>query len=363
MGLGEAFIHGDVDIEGDLYHAVRMANYVLARVPNRSNWPRLTVQRIFASAAARILLGRLHSRQRDRTAIAYHYDRSSEFFRPWLGNSMVYSCAYFRDASDDLDTAQENKLELICRKLELRSGDLFLDIGCGWGSLVVHAVCQYGANCRGITLSSEQARFAACRISSAKLTPNCFVEVRDYRDLPRLPYRYDKMASVGMFEHVGRNNLRHYFSIAYQLLKPGGLFLNHGIARSELLPSRRDSFIDKYVFPDGDLIPLCETIRYAEESGFEVRDVENLREHYAQTLRLWGRSLQKNAASILADVDEETYRIWLLYMAGCAVAFESGNISVNQVLLRRPACGSASPARTREHWYRNWNVTELRRPA
>ncbi|MFZ0632461.1 MAG: class I SAM-dependent methyltransferase, partial [Acidobacteriaceae bacterium] len=135
--LGEAFIHGDVDIEGDLYHAVRMANYVLARVPNRSNWPRLTVQRIFASAAARILLGRLHSRQRDRTAIAYHYDRSSEFFRPWLGNSMVYSCAYFRDASDDLDTAQENKLELICRKLELRSGDLFLDIGCGWGSLVV----------------------------------------------------------------------------------------------------------------------------------------------------------------------------------------------------------------------------------
>jgi cyclopropane-fatty-acyl-phospholipid synthase len=363
VALGEAFIRGDVDIEGDIYSAVSMADYVVARLPHKSSWPGWIAQRALAGAAAWLLRGRLHSRQRDRAAIAYHYDRPPDFFRPWLGTTMVYSCAYFRDVADDLDTAQENKLDLICRKLELRSEDLFLDIGCGWGSLVLHAVSRYGATCRGITLSAEQARFAARRISSAKLTPSCFVEMRDYRDLPRLPYRYDKLASVGMFEHVGHKNLPHYFSIAYELLKPGGLFLNHGIARSELVPSRRESFIDRYVFPDGDLVPLCETIRHAEQSGFEVRDVENLREHYTQTLRLWVRDLEKNAASILAVVSEEIYRIWLLYMAGSAVAFERGDISVNQVLLRRPAREPASLPRTREHWYRNWSVTELRRQA
>ncbi len=166
-----------------------------------------------------------------------------------------------------------------------------------------------------------------------------------------------------MFEHVGSRNLPAYFAIAWQLLKPGGLFLNHGIARSALVPPRRDSFIDKYVFPDGDLVPLCETIQHAEQAGFEVRDVENLREHYVQTLRLWVDGLQKNATSILADVSEEVYRIWLLYMAGSAVAFERGDISVNQVLLRRPARESVSVPRTREHWYTNWSATELPRSA
>lgn len=363
VALGEAFIRGDIDIEGDIYSAVSMVDDLLGRLPHTSSSPASMAQRVLVSMAAGLLHGRLHSRQRDRAAIAYHYDRPPDFFRPWLGSTMAYSCAYFRDVADDLDTAQTNKLDLICRKLELRSDDSFLDIGCGWGSLVLHAVSRYGATCRGITLSAEQARFAARRISSAKLTPSCFVEVRDYRDLLSLPYRYDKLASVGMFEHVGHRNLPRYFSIAYDLLKPGGLFLNHGIARSEQLPSRRNSFIDRYVFPGGDLVPLCETLRLAERSGFEVRDVENFREHYAQTLRLWVRGLENNAASILADVPEQVYRIWLLYMAGSAVAFERGDISVNQVLLRRPARESPSLPQTREHWYRNWNVTELRRHA
>ncbi|MGA7524085.1 MAG: class I SAM-dependent methyltransferase [Acidobacteriaceae bacterium] len=363
VALGEAFVRGDIDIEGDIYAAVGMADYVLGRVPHRSSAARWIANKALIGLGTPVLRGRLHSRQRDRAAIAYHYDRSPGFFRSWLGNTMVYSCAYFRDGADDLDTAQENKLDLICRKLELRSEDSFLDIGCGWGSLVLHAVSRYGAVGRGITLSAEQARFAAHRLSSGNLTRSCFVEVRDYRDLPELPYRYDKMASVGMFEHVGPGNLSAYFAIAYELLKPGGFFLNSGIARSASVPSRRDSFIAKYVFPDGDLVPLCETIRYAEQAGFEVRDVENLREHYMQTLRLWVRGLQKNAAAILNDVSEEVYRIWLLYVAGSALAFERGDISVNQVLLRRPARESASMPRTRERWCSGWNVTELPRSA
>ena len=363
VALGEAYIRGDVEIEGDLFEAVRLADYVLGRAGRRSGAPGRAVRKALAIAADRAMRGRLHSRKRDRAAIAYHYDRPPDFFRPWLGPTMAYSCAYFRDAGEDLSRAQENKLDLICRKLDLQAEDLFLDIGCGWGSLVFHAASRYGTAGRGITLSAQQARFAARRISSAKLTRNCFVEVRDYRELPRLPYRYDKMASVGMFEHVGRENLPAYFAIAWELLKPGGLFLNHGIARSRRAPSRRDSFIDKYVFPDGDLVPLCETITHAERAGFEVRDVENLREHYAQTLRLWVQGLQKNAAAVLAEAPQEVYRIWLLYMAGSAVAFERGDISVNQVLLRRPAREAVCLPRTREAWYTNWDAADLSRSA
>lgn len=238
-----------------------------------------------------------------------------------------------------------------------------MDIGCGWGSLVLHAALQYGANARGITLSQEQACVAARRISQAKLGKRCFVEKRDYRDALELPYRYDKMASIGMFEHVGHKNLDKYFGIAYELLKPGGVFLNHGIARSYHSPACKDSFIDKYVFPDGELVTLSDTVKAAESAGFEIRDVENLREHYAQTLRLWVELLQKNAPAVLSNVSEKTYRIWLLYMAGSAAAFQRGDISINQILLRRFERTGVELPSTREQWYRTWTDTRALRSA
>jgi cyclopropane-fatty-acyl-phospholipid synthase len=363
LSLGEAFINGEIEIEGDLFSAISMAEHVFAQPLSLSAATMNLIHRVLAAAANGVLNGHRHSRRCDQAAIAYHYDRPAQFFRPWLGSAMAYSCAYFRHPADDLDKAQSNKMDLICRKLELQAEDSFLDIGCGWGSLALHAASQYGARVRGVTLSREQARYAGRRISQRKLGEACFVEMRDYRDLPELPYRYNKMASVGMFEHVGQHNLSRYFQIAYELLTPGGLFLNQGIARSYTSAPRTNSFVTRFVFPDGELVPLYQTIQCAEAAGFEVRDVENLREHYVQTLRLWVSLLRKFAPAILAEVPEKTYRIWLLYMAGSALAFQRGEINVNQVLLRRRAKDTVELPSTREHWYENQANTGVRQSA
>ncbi len=354
--LGEAYIHRDIEIEGDLFAALRMADYVFHHPMAASTASLMRVDQALAGMTGWLLHGREHSRRRDRAAISYHYDKPPQFFLPWLGPTMVYSCAYFRHPQQDIDTAQLNKLDLICRKLDLHPGEQFLDIGCGWGSLLLHAVQHYQVKGRGITLSKEQARFAIDHIEQNNLTSSCSVELQDYRDLPGRAARYDKLASVGMVEHVGLENLREYFKIAYKLLKPGGLFLNHGIGRAFHSPTPKDSFIHKYVFPNGELVPLHQTIACAEEAGFEVRDVENLREHYAQTLRLWVSALQRNVKEILSIVPETTYRIWLLYMAGSAVAFDRGDIFVDQVLLRRVDRNTSAMPGTREGWYRDWPV-------
>lgn len=363
VSLGESFVNGDFDIEGDLCGALGVAEHIFGQPLSLTVEALQVVRKALTEAAGWVRRGQRHSRRRDRASIAFHYDQPAQFFRPWLGPALVYSCAYFRDGNGDLDQAQTNKLDLICRKLGLRPEDRLLDIGCGWGSLVLHAASRYGAQARGITLSKEQAGVAARRISQANLGKRCFVEIRDYRDALKLPYRYDKVASVGMFEHVGRRNLSRYFRIAYDLLTPGGSFLNHGIARAYNFPDRKDSFIERYVFPDGELVPLSETVACAESAGFEVRDVENLREHYAQTLRLWVERLQNSAAAVLANVPEKTYRIWLLYMAGSAAAFQRGDLSINQVLLRRSERTTAALPSTREPWYRNWNDAESLRRA
>jgi cyclopropane-fatty-acyl-phospholipid synthase len=297
--------------------------------------------------------GRKHSRRRDAASIRYHYDLPVEFYEPWLGPTLLYSSAYFRNPANGLDAAQMDKLDLICRKLDLHPGDCFLDIGCGWGSLPIHATSRYGARARGITISRDQARVAARKISNAHLGDLCFVENRDYRDALSLPWRFDKIASIGMFEHVGVKNLPNYFRVALDLLKPGGRFLTSGIVRSTASPRRGDSFIDQYVFPDGELPTLTELLRAAEESGFEIRDVESLREHYARTLRLWVTNLREHTACLLQTVSERTLRTWLLYMAGSAAAFERGDISVYQVLLRRPCAEHNIELSTREHWYVN----------
>jgi cyclopropane-fatty-acyl-phospholipid synthase len=349
--LGEAFIHGDLDVEGDIFSVFSIAEYLFNR-------PRNLRQQVLEKAAGglfgawqRLRHGSVNSMSRDRASISYHYDQPAAFFEPWLGRSFAYSCAYFRNPEDRLDQAQEQKLELICQKLRLQPFERFLDIGCGWGSLVLHAAARHGTQAQGITLSREQAKTARRRIEQAGLEQQCSVELRDYRRLEEAGQPFDKIASVGMFEHVGLKNLPRYFGIAHRLLRPGGVFLNHGIARSARSPIREKSFIDRYVFPDGHLVTLSQALSAAEAQGLEVRDVENLREHYELTLRHWVDGLRRNADTLLEHVSKITYRIWLLYTAGSAAAFRRGDIGVYQVLLSRPDRGMSRLPLTREDWY------------
>jgi cyclopropane-fatty-acyl-phospholipid synthase len=351
LSLGEAYIHGDLEVEGDLFSAFSMAEHLFNR-------PRRLRQQIAEKFATSVFAmgqlfrhGAMNSTRRDRASISYHYDQPVAFFEPWLDRSLAYSCAYFQTREDSLDAAQEQKLELICRKLRLQPGERFLDIGCGWGSLALHAATRHDALVHGITLSREQAETAKRRTERHGLNGRCVTELRDYRELADGQQSFDKIASVGMFEHVGLKNLPQYFGIAHRLLRPGGLFLNHGIARSSLSPMRDNSFIARYVFPDGKLVTLAETLHAAESQGLEVRDVENLREHYEMTLRLWVERLRQNAETLLELVPRITYRIWLLYLAGSAAAFARGDIGLYQVLLSRPDQGISGLPLTREDLY------------
>lgn len=360
LSLGEAFIHGRLDIEGDLGSAFALAEYLVR--PRGRLGDRLRRARQLLSlppdappvppGRRPTISGRLHSISRDRQAVTYHYDLPREFYSLWLDRRMVYSCGVFASPEDDLDAAQERKLDLICRKLRLRPGERLLDIGCGWGGLLVHAAARYGVEGVGITVSRPQADFASERIGEAGLSGRCRVEVRDYREMDGAAL-FDKIASVGMFEHVGASLLAEYFRRAFRLLRPGGVFLNHGIARN---PSCADSggpyFSDHYVFPDGDLLPLSTTLRTAEEAGFEVRDVESLREHYVLTLRHWAKRLGAHADDARRVVGETTYRIWRLYLAGAAHTFAVGKNNVYQTLLCRPDGGLAGLPLSREDWYR-----------
>lgn len=349
--LGEAFIRREIDVEGDIFSVFSVAEYLVNRPRSLLQRAKDLFLRTLAGADRWFHHGALHSKARDRASITYHYDQPVEFFRPWLGSTLAYSCAYFRTPNDSLDLAQAQKLELICRKLRLQPRERFLDIGCGWGSLILHAADRHNVRAHGITLSRIQAETAQSRIEDADLSPRCTVELRDYRDCENLSGSFDKIASVGMFEHVGSKHLSHYFHTVHGLLRPGGTFLNHGIARSALSPVRQDSFIDRYVFPDGRLATLSQAISAAESAGFEVRDVENLREHYELTSRKWVEGLRQNEVELRNYVPEMTYRIWLLYMAGSAAAFRRGDIAVYQILLSRPEQGRCRLPLVREDWY------------
>jgi cyclopropane-fatty-acyl-phospholipid synthase len=372
--LGEAFLSKEIDVEGDIFSVFDVAEHIFECPRGQRQQALEVISGVLFGIGQWWKQGKTHSVERDHVAISYHYDQPVEFYRPWLGESLAYSCAYFQSEVDSIDLAQTNKLELICRKLRLQPYERFLDIGCGWGSLILHAASRHNVYAQGITISREQAAVAAARIQKARLTQNCEVELLDYRKASGHFSLFDKIASVGMFEHVGLKNLPLYFQTAYKLLKPGGVFLNHGIARARLqrnadgsfldrlvVPFLRDvllfrrprnsSFIDKYVFPDGELVPISHAVRVAETAGFEVRDVENLREHYERTLRLWVEGLQRNSSVLLKLVPETTYRIWLLYMAGSAAAFRRGDIAIYQTLLSNPERGHSGLPLTRADWY------------
>ncbi len=359
VALGEAYVYNEFDICGDILAVFRLAEHLAEKTWSAKEKLRLagwllglpSVHRAAAKAAR--LRGERHSRTRDRRAVSFHYDVSNDFYKLWLDQAMVYSCAYFKSAEDSLEAAQEQKLAYICRKLRLRPGDRLLDIGCGWGGLILHAARKYGVHATGITLSQQQFEGAQKRIEDVGLSSRCDVRLLDYRDAEQLG-EFDKLASVGMVEHVGEGNLPEYFQAAFRLLKPGGVFLNHGIGRAA---SRRNSkeptFSDVYVFPDSELIPISDTLSCAERAGFEVRDVENLREHYVLTLCQWLRRLEDNAEPARRLVGQLKYRIWRLYLAGSAYYFQSGKLDVYQSLLVKSCDGRSGMPMTRDDWYRS----------
>jgi len=361
--LGETYIYDDFDIEGDIHGIFPVADF-LARQASQEwslsqklkwGWMLLRLPNGKSAKAngrrAAQISGSPHSIERDRQAVTYHYDVSNDFYALWLDSRMVYSCAYFKNPNDDLDTAQQRKLDYICRKLRLQPGERLLDIGCGWGGLIIYAAEHYGVEALGITLSQPQADLANQRIRAAGLEDRCRVEVVDYREISE-EEGFDKLVSVGMFEHVGEALLPVYFQKAQRLLRPGGVFLNHGIARRATDPwPKGPTFTNRYVFPDGELAPIHATLHHAEEAGFEVRDVESLREHYALTLEQWVQRLEARREDALRVVDETTYRIWRLFMSGSAYGFRQGRLNVYQTLLVKPDRGASGLPLTREDWY------------
>ncbi|MEQ1804681.1 MAG: cyclopropane-fatty-acyl-phospholipid synthase family protein [Burkholderiaceae bacterium] len=364
--LVEAHFRGLLDFEGDLYAALRLKTHFQSlslstrermalwrdalRLPKRQ---RLVVSPTAAGAEgdARPFRHR-HSRDSDRAAIAFHYDVSNEFYRLWLDEKMVYSCAYFESGGDSLDQAQCNKLDHICRKLRLQPGQRLLDIGCGWGALAIWGAQHYGVQAHGITLSRQQLELAQARVAAAGLQDRVTLELLDYRDLKGQGV-YDRVSSVGMFEHVGLANLPAYNATVYRVLRDDGLFLNHGITHDEegWQPGLVSDFINRYVFPDGELDTVSNVQRGMERAGFEILDVEALRPHYAMTLRRWVQRLEARRDEALLHVNEATYRVWRLYMAACALEFESGGTGIYQVLTGKRREGSPAVPLTRRDIY------------
>jgi cyclopropane-fatty-acyl-phospholipid synthase len=321
------YVHGRFDVKGDLEAAIAFKALHTRRGP----W--MSLRSLFPLIAASGLESFHQSKARAARNICFHYDRSNAFYRSFLDVRMVYSCAYFRSVQESLDDAQLAKLDHICRKLDIQRRETFLDIGCGWGALVFRAAQRYGALAAGCTLSHNQFEFATRQVAEKGLAGEVKLLHRDYRDIQG---HYQKIASVGMFEHVGRRRLPEYFRTVHQLLDRDGLFLNHGIVRAPGTGASTEmAFLRKWVFPGGDLITLGEVIRQAEAAGFEVLDVECLRPHYVLTCRAWVDRLKMNADACRQEVGEETYRTWLLYLACSALSFDQGDIGVYQILMSR----------------------------
>ncbi|WP_027946293.1 class I SAM-dependent methyltransferase [Amycolatopsis taiwanensis] len=362
LGLARAYVAGEIDVEGDFVDALSGLHRLLAGGALRSDldW---AARREIARTAVRLgaiglppkppaeeikLTGRIHSRARDARAISHHYDVGNDFYALVLGPSMTYSCALWGEDVETLEEAQTAKVDLVARKLGLTEGMRVLDVGCGWGTFVIHAAREYGARAIGITLSRAQAEFARKRVAEEGLSDRVEIRVQDYREVADGPF--DAIASIGMAEHVGAAMLPTYAGALFRLLRPEGRLLNHAISRHPLVPPRPDntSFISRYVFPDGELEPVSVMSGAIEDAGFEVRDVESLREHYGRTLRAWVGNLDANWAKAVRLSGPGRARVWRLYMAASALAFESGSIGVNQILAVKPGeFGSSGMPSTR----------------
>ena len=359
VAFAEAYVYGDFDIEGDIFAFFRFTQFLIKKKPGiRELWNVFTgllrlpsVNRERTGHQPVKLTGRKHSLERDKQAVGYHYNLSNEFFGLWLDENMVYTCAYFADAAESIDAAQTRKLDYVCRKLRLKPGERLLDIGCGWGALVIHAVKHYGVEALGVTLSQRQVDLSNERIERAGLKGKCRAEYRDYREIDEAG-GFDKIASIGMLEHLGESQMPTYFRAAHRLLKPGGVFLNHVITLRANTPFPKwTNFARKYVFPDGELRPVTVCLREAEDAGFEVRDVESLREHYALTLDRWVRRLEARHEEVNRASDETTFRVFRLYLAGARAGFLSGVYNLHQQLLAKPDGGNSRLPLTRADWY------------
>jgi cyclopropane-fatty-acyl-phospholipid synthase len=344
MKLGEAYVEGHIDVEGRLADIFEVGErFARSAAPSRR-----------LAGLKRMVT---HTRKVDKRSIEYHYDVSNEFYGLWLDANMVYSCAYYKSENDSLAQAQENKLDHILTKLRVKPGDRLLDIGCGWGALVIRAAKKYGAIATGITLSENQHTLAKERIKAEGLEGRCEVRIQDYRDVPGEGV-FDKIASVGMFEHVGLKNLPVYFRKIYSLLADGGLALNHGITSvdpdSKSVGLGAGDFIDRYVFPNGELPHISLVLNTMSAAGFECTDVESLRRHYAKTCAAWADGLERNRARAIELAGDRRYRIWSVYLAGCAHAFASNWINIYQVLSAKLDGRSAYPLpMTRDYMYTN----------
>jgi cyclopropane-fatty-acyl-phospholipid synthase len=341
--LARAYVENDIDFTGSARRAVAVVDGMVGEISHGRD-----------SLKTRWQVW-LHQHRSNRANIGYHYDVSNAFYRLWLDPRMVYSCAYFRSDGDTLDDAQAGKLDHICRKLQLAPGDRFLDIGCGWGALLFHAAERYGVEATGITLSENQFAYTRDQIAARGLAGRVKVELRDYVDLPE-DALYDKIASVGMFEHVGIARFPRYFGKIRRILKPGGLVLNHGITHNpfgaQSIGSGIGDFVEEYVFPGGELAHVAKVIEGMAAQGLEVIDAEALREHYARTLWRWCERLEANAAAARAEVGEEKYRVWRIYLAGSAHAFDRGWLSLWQILAGKPLPDGRLPhPLTRDYMY------------
>ena len=360
LGLARAYVAGDLDVDGDVFELARLGERA-----ERTPWRLRTLLGLARYAGWRLLVhvpapreearlrGGRHSRRRDAAAITHHYDVSNEFFGIVLGPSLTYSCAVFARDDDSLEAAQAHKHDLVCRKLGLRPGMRFLDVGCGWGSLLLHAATHYGVTGVGVTLSHAQAELAARRVADAGLAGRVTIRVQDYRDVADGPY--DAISSIGMFEHVGLAHLRVYFGRLFGLLRPGARVLNHGISQGLQFGGgasprfKRMGFFDRYVFPDGELHEVGSVVSTMQGAGLEVCHVEGFRDHYARTLRRWTANLDRGWDDAVRHVGAGRARVWRLYMAASAIGFETNRTSLHQVLAARPD-GGATGFALRPDW-------------
>jgi cyclopropane-fatty-acyl-phospholipid synthase len=341
--LGEAYVEGALEIEGRAADMIQIGSYLAESTgkPPRSS-----------RVASALRMVSPHTREKDAEAIRYHYDVSNDFYAEFLDPGMVYSCAYFENGDEDLATAQTKKIDHILTKIGVQPGHSLLDIGCGWGALVLRAAQKFGARCVGVTLSQNQYELARERVAKAGLQDRVEVRLQDYRDVRG---EFDRITSVGMFEHVGLQHLREYFGRINRLLAPGGVVMNHGITTTDIehraSPHGSGEFIGRYVFPHGELAHLSAVIRTMQEGGLEVRDVENLRRHYARTCAIWTDNFEAHGEQVRELGGDKRYRIWHVYLAGCAYAFEQDWISLYQIVGRKAGQRSSALPWSRKHMY------------